>query len=83
MNGWSVLDALLSVDPGDVGCDAAMAAMAAYADVVADGGDPEEDRPGVTAHLARCGPCAVDLAGLLEAIRGAGPGLSPGAGDRT
>ena len=84
MNGWDALDALLSVDPRDVGCDAAMAAMAVYADVVLAGGDPETTHPGVTAHLAACGPCAVDLAGLLAAIRSAGlvegPGGGPGAG---
>ena len=80
MNGWDALDALLSVDPRDVGCDAAMEAMAAYADVVLAGGDPEVTHPGVTAHLAACGPCAVDLAGLLAAIRSAGPGQGPGAG---
>lgn len=74
MNGWDALDALLSVDPRDVGCDAAMEAMAAYAEVVLAGGDPEATRPGVTAHLAACGPCAVDLAGLLAAIRSAGSG---------
>ena len=80
MSAWDALDALLSVDPRDVGCDAAMEAMAAYADVVLAGGDPETTHPGVTAHLAACGPCATDLAGLLAAIRSAGPGQGPGAG---
>ena len=78
MSGWDALDALLSVDARDVGCDAAMAAMAAYAEVVLAGGDPETTHPGVSAHLAACGPCAEDLAGLLAAVRSAGPGGGPG-----
>ena len=84
LDALDALDALLSVDPRDVGCDAAMEAMAAYAEVVLAGGDPEATHPGVTAHLAACGPCATDLAGLLAAIRSAGPdedpGWSPGGG---
>lgn len=80
MSGWDALDALLTVDPRDVGCDAAMAAMAVYAEVVLAGGDPETTHPGVTAHLASCGPCAVDLAGLLAAIRATGPDGGPSGG---
>jgi hypothetical protein len=41
-----------------------------YAELVAD--DPaaaEELYPGVAAHVRACGPCATDLAGLLELLR--------------
>lgn len=64
------LDAFLRTDPRDVGCDEAMAILHVYAELMA--ADPVaagRRHPGVAAHLRACGPCATDLAGLLELIR--------------
>ena len=70
MTRWPELERFLRTDPKDVGCDEAMAVLHIYADVVVSGEDPEVLYPGVAAHLRACGPCAEDLHGLLEAIRG-------------
>jgi hypothetical protein len=61
------LDRFLRIDPRDVGCDEAIAVLHIYVDLVAAGEDPAERYPGVAAHLAACGPCAEDFAGLLMA----------------
>jgi len=74
MKRWPALEQFLATDPRDVGCDGAMAVLHVYADIVAAGEDPEVLHPGVTAHLRACGPCAEDLQGLLEAIRGTSQG---------
>jgi selenophosphate synthetase-related protein len=63
------LGRLLRTDPRDVGCDEAWALVHVYAELVAAGADPEEQFPGVTAHLAQCGPCAEDFQGLLLQLR--------------
>ncbi len=65
---WEVLDRLLRVDPADVGCDRAMVALAAYAELLEQGADVDTRAPGVAAHLRACGPCAQDLTGLLAAL---------------
>jgi hypothetical protein len=65
-------EAFLRTDPRDVSCERAMEILHVYADLVAD--DPveaEERYPGVAAHIRACGPCATDLAGLLELLRSA------------
>jgi len=70
MNGWSRLDAFLRTDPRDVGCGETMAVLHAYAELAAE--DPAaaaERHPGVSVHLRRCGPCTIDLEGLLAAIK--------------
>lgn len=69
MSRWQGFERFLETDPRDVGCEEAMAVLHTYAEVVAAGEDPERIYPGVTAHLRACGPCAEDLAGLLDAIR--------------
>ena len=69
MTKWPGLEHFLTTDPNDVGCDEALAVLHVYAEIVADGEDPDALYPGVTAHLRACGPCAEDLAGLIEAIR--------------
>jgi hypothetical protein len=61
------LDRFLRTDPRDVGCEEAMAVLHIYVDLAAAGEDPAERYPGVAAHLAACGPCADDFAGLLMA----------------
>jgi hypothetical protein len=66
----SRLEAFLRTDPRDVGCDEAMAVLDVYAELMAaDPGEAGRLHPGVAAHLAACGPCAVDLTGLLELLR--------------
>jgi hypothetical protein len=65
------LEGFLRTDPRDVGCDEALAVLHIYVEVVAAGGDAAGRYPGVAAHLAACGPCAEDLAGLLLAVTGA------------
>jgi len=70
MSGWTRLDAFLRTDPRDVGCDETVRVLEVFAELTAV--DPARARlrfPGVAAHVASCGPCAQDLAGLLEAIR--------------
>jgi GNAT superfamily N-acetyltransferase len=63
------LDSFLRTDPGDVGCDQALAVLHTYVDLVLDGQSPEALFPGVAAHLRACGPCNEDYEGLLEAAR--------------
>lgn len=62
------LDALLSVDPRDTGCDETWRLIDAYAEVAVAGGDPEEQFPGISAHLRSCPPCTDDYQGLLNAL---------------
>jgi hypothetical protein len=62
-----LLEAFLRTDPRDVGCGPAMQILHVYAELVAaDPATAEERHPGVAAHIRACGPCATDLAGLLE-----------------
>jgi len=63
------LDLFLRTDPLDVGCDKAWEVVHMYAELVVAGHDPERRFPGVTAHLASCGPCDDDFHGLLQALR--------------
>ena len=62
------LERFLRTDPRDVGCDEAMAVLHIYADLAAGGHDPAARYPGVGAHLAACGPCSENFAGLLAAV---------------
>lgn len=71
MTGWADLDRFLQIDPLDVGCDEALRILHAYADlVVVDPSIAASRHPRIAAHLRACGPCADDLTGLLDAIRG-------------
>ena len=79
MSDWSELDAFLETDPADVGCDEAMRILHVYVDLVASGEDAAARYPGVAAHLAQCGPCAQDFAGLLALVSDP---PSDGLGDR-
>lgn len=54
--------------PHDTGCVAAMAVLCAYVDLAAVGQDAPARYPGAAAHLAACGPCGENLAGLLLAV---------------
>jgi hypothetical protein len=64
------LEWFLRTDPRDVGCGEAMAALHVYVDLVAADRDAAGRYPGVAAHLAGCGPCGEDFAGLLAAVAG-------------
>jgi hypothetical protein len=66
------LEAFLRTDPRDVGCEAAMEILHVYAELAAADPDAaERNYPGVAAHLRACGPCTMDLAGLLDLLRSA------------
>jgi hypothetical protein len=70
MNSWPELDRFLQTDPRDAGCDKAMELLHIYAEIaVADPRAAAQRYPEVAAHLRACGPCSVDLEGLLAAIR--------------
>lgn len=63
------LERFLTTDPRDVGCEEALAILHVYVDLVAAGRDAAASYPGIAAHLAACGPCGEDFAGLLAAVR--------------
>ena len=69
MSAFDALRTLLATDPRDAGCGETFELIHAYAEIAARGGDPEESMPGVTIHLATCGPCAEDYLALLAAVR--------------
>jgi len=62
------LERFLRTDPRDAGCDEAMAVLHVYVDLTAAGVDAAGRYPGIAAHLAACGPCGEDFAGLLSAV---------------
>jgi hypothetical protein len=68
MNEREMLEQFLRTDPRDVGCSEAMAVLHVYVDLVAAGHDAADRYPGVAAHLAACGPCGDDFAGLMAAV---------------
>jgi hypothetical protein len=75
MSEFQALERFLRTDPRDVGCDEAMAILHVYADLIAVGSEDAAVRyPGVAVHLAACGPCGEDFAGLLAAVTGEQPG---------
>ncbi len=74
MNEWETLERFLRTDPRRVGCDEAMAVLYVYVDLVAVSQDAAARYPGVTVHLAACGPCEEDFARLLAAVTGQQPG---------
>ena len=69
MSAFDALQSLLATDPRDAGCGDTFELIHAYAEIAAGGGDPEVVMPGVTIHLATCGPCAEDYLALLAAVR--------------
>jgi hypothetical protein len=68
MNEQEMLARFLRTDPRDVGCGEAIAVLHVYIDLIADGQDAADRYPGAAAHLAACGPCGEDFAGLLAAV---------------
>ena len=68
MSEMERLERFLRTDPRDVGCDEALAVLHIYVDLVAAGEDAAARYPGVAVHLAACGPCGEDFAGLLLAV---------------
>ena len=72
MNGAEKLDRFLLTDPQDVGCEQAMELLHVYVELVAaDPGAAATQYLGIAAHLAACGPCAEDFAGLLAVVNAA------------
>ena len=72
MNGAEKLDRFLLTDPQDVGCKQAMDLLDVYVELAAADPAAAANRyPGIAAHLAACGPCAEDFAGLLAALAAA------------
>jgi hypothetical protein len=69
MNAWTALDRFLRTDPRDVGCAEAMELLHVYAELAATDASAAHRYPGITAHLAACGPCGEDFDGLLAAIQ--------------
>jgi hypothetical protein len=63
-----MLEQFLQTDPRDVGCGEAIAVLHVYVDLIAASEDAADRYPGVAAHLAACGPCGEDFAGLLAAV---------------
>ena len=63
-----LLDRVLATDPADIECDEAMSVLHVYVDLVAEDRDAAARYPGVSAHLAACGPCGEDFEGLLAAV---------------
>ena len=63
--GTPWLDAMLTADPGDTGCDLAFRALDKYAEADLAGARPQHRFPGVATHLASCAPCRQDYQGLL------------------
>ena len=70
MSEFDRLERFLRTDPRDVGCDEVRAVLHVYVELVAAGEDAAGRYPGVAAHLAACGPCDEDFAGLLLAVTG-------------
>jgi hypothetical protein len=68
MSDLDRLERFLRTDPRDVGCDEVMAVLHVYVDLVAAGEHAAGRYPGVAAHLAACGTCEEDFAGLLAAV---------------
>jgi hypothetical protein len=68
MREWENLERFLRTDPRDVGCSEAVAMLHVYVDLIAAGQNAADRYPGVAAHLAACGPCGDDFAGLLAAV---------------
>jgi hypothetical protein len=68
MSSWAALEHFLRTDPADVGCAQAMEILHVYVDLVAADPGAAAAYPGVTAHLAACGPCCEDFRGLLAAV---------------
>jgi hypothetical protein len=69
VNGWSTLDRFLATDPSDVGCGEAMELLHVYVELASTDPVTAANRyPGISAHLAACGPCSDDFDGLLAAL---------------
>jgi hypothetical protein len=68
MNERDILERFLRTDPRDVGCSEAIGVLHVYVELIAAGKDAADRYPGVAAHLAACGPCGDDFAGLLAAV---------------
>jgi hypothetical protein len=69
VSGWTAVDRFLQTDPRDVGCAQVMEMLHVYVELaVTDPAAAASRYPGIAAHLAACGPCKEDFAGLLAAL---------------
>jgi hypothetical protein len=66
---WERFERFLATDPRDVGCDAAVAVLHVYVELLAAGLDAAERHPELASHLAACESCAEDARGLLAAVQ--------------
>jgi hypothetical protein len=66
---WSILDRLMRTDPRDVGCGQTAETLHIFAELAtADPAEAARRFQGVQVHLDTCGPCALDLKGLLAVL---------------
>ena len=66
---WSILDRLIHTDPRDVGCGETAETLHIFAELATVGPAEAARRfRGVQVHLHACGPCALDLHGLLAVL---------------
>jgi hypothetical protein len=66
---WSIVDRLTHTDPRDVGCEETGEKLHIFADLaMADPVEAARKFWGVQVHLHACGPCALDLQGLLAVL---------------
>ncbi|MEV4350021.1 hypothetical protein AB0J83_36645 [Actinoplanes sp. NPDC049596] len=73
------LDTFLRTDPREVACGEVMELLDVYAELhAADPAAASARYPHIAAHMALCGPCAVDFQGLL-ALLADEPGPAPGS----
>jgi hypothetical protein len=70
VNDWTALDRFCTPIPTTWDAKRPWSCPHVYGDVVAADIAAAERYPGVAAHLAACGPCSEDFAGLLAAVVG-------------
>lgn len=68
----SDLDAFLTADPADPGCDPGVDLLDLYVEMELAGLNPASRYPGMSIHLRSCADCRRDHDGLLDLARSAG-----------
>jgi predicted anti-sigma-YlaC factor YlaD len=69
MNGEQDIFELLTAETVDAGCSAGFEVLHEYVESELDGGDPEDELPGLAAHLRSCPACRDDYSGLVDAAK--------------
>jgi hypothetical protein len=68
-NDWSILDRLIHTDPRDAGCGETAETLHVFAELArAEPAEVARRFQGVQVHLDTCGPCSLDLQGLLAVL---------------